>query len=90
MQNRLKKCLNNQPLSPLLHIRVKKNFQVSKCITLQVIIARDSDPHMFLIFFLTLAGCSLISVPVTWFVNNKLKLGVLRVFDNLRVNVNND
>ena len=28
--------------------------------------ADDSNPHMFLIFFLTLAGCSLLSLPVTW------------------------
>ena len=28
---------------------------------------------MFLVFFLTLAGCSLLSVPVTWFVTNDPK-----------------
>ena len=28
--------------------------------------ADDSNPQMFLIFFLTLAGFSLLSVPVTW------------------------
>ena len=32
----------------------------------QAIMADDSNPHMFLIFFLTLAGCSLLSLPVTW------------------------
>ena len=30
----------------------------------------DSNPHMFLIFFLALAGCSLVSLPVTWWVND--------------------
>ena len=30
----------------------------------------DSDPHMFLIFFLSLAGCSLVSLPVTWWVSD--------------------
>ena len=30
----------------------------------------DSDPHMFLMFFLSLAGCSLVSLPVTWLVND--------------------
>ena len=33
--------------------------------------ADDSNPQMFLIFFLTLAGCSLVSVPVTWCVKDK-------------------
>ena len=30
----------------------------------------DSDPHMFLMFFLSLAGCSLVSLPVTWLVSD--------------------
>ena len=30
----------------------------------------DSNPHMFLIFFLALAGCSLVSLPVTWLVSD--------------------
>ena len=29
----------------------------------------DSDPHMFLMFFLSLAGCSLLSLPVTWWLS---------------------
>ena len=29
----------------------------------------DSDPHMFLMFFLSLAGCSLVSLPVTWWLS---------------------
>ena len=62
------------PIKPLPNYQGKKNFQICDCITLQVIIANDYEPHMFLKFFLTLAGCSLISVPATWFVNNKLKL----------------
>ena len=33
--------------------------------------ADDSNPQMFLIFFLTLAGCSLLSLPVTWCVRDK-------------------
>ena len=35
----------------------------------QAIMTDDSDPHMFLIFFLTLAGCTLLSLPVTWWVS---------------------
>ena len=31
----------------------------------------DSSPVRFLIFFLSLAGCSLLSVPTTWFVADK-------------------
>ena len=30
----------------------------------------DSNPDMFMVLFLTLAGCSLLSVPVTWFVSS--------------------
>ena len=37
----------------------------------QAIMADDSNPQMFLIFFLTLAGCSLLSLPVTWCVRDK-------------------
>ena len=37
----------------------------------------DSNPHMFLIFFLTLAGCSLLSLPVTWCVRDKSILSQL-------------
>ena len=37
----------------------------------QAIMADDSNPHMFLIFFLTLAGCSLLSLPVTWCVRDQ-------------------
>ena len=33
----------------------------------------DSSPVRFLIFFLSLAGCSLLSVPTTWFVADKRK-----------------
>ena len=29
----------------------------------------DSNPHMFLMFFLALAGCSLVSLPVTWWLS---------------------
>ena len=32
----------------------------------QVIMADDSNPQMFLIFFMTLAGFGLLSLPVTW------------------------
>ena len=39
----------------------------------QVVMADDSNPDKFLIFFLTLAGCSLLSVPATWLVSNKRK-----------------
>ena len=35
--------------------------------------ADDSNPDKFLIFFLTLAACSLLSVPATWLVSNKRK-----------------
>ena len=38
---------------------------------LQVIMSDDSSPVRFLIFFLSLAGCSLLSVPTTWFVADK-------------------
>ena len=37
---------------------------------MQAIMTDDSDPHMFLIFFLSLAGCCLVSLPVTWMVND--------------------
>ena len=30
----------------------------------------DSNPHMFLMFFLALAGCSLVSLPVTLWVSD--------------------
>ena len=39
---------------------------MSKLFIPQAIMADDSNPQMFLIFFLTLAGCSLLSLPVTW------------------------
>ena len=33
----------------------------------------DSNPNRFLIFFMTLAGCSLVSIPFTWFVSDSKK-----------------
>ena len=33
--------------------------------------ADDSNPQMFLIFFMTLAGFGLLSLPVTWCVRDK-------------------
>ena len=33
----------------------------------------DSNPDRFLIFFMTLAGCSLVSIPITWFVSDSKK-----------------
>ena len=41
--------------------------------SVQVVMADDSNPDKFLIFFLTLAACSLLSVPATWLVSNKRK-----------------
>ena len=35
-----------------------------------VIMSDDSDPNMFLIFFITLGVFSLVSVPTTWFVSD--------------------
>lgn len=37
----------------------------------QLIMSEDSNDGRFLIFFLTLGGFSLLSVPTTWFVSNK-------------------
>ena len=45
---------------------------------MQAIMTDDSDPHMFLMFFLSLAGCSLVSLPVTWWVNDSRR-GVARL-----------
>ena len=39
----------------------------------QVIMSDDSNPDRFLIFFMTLAGCSLVSIPITWFVSDSKK-----------------
>ena len=47
------------------------NCYMSKLFIPQAIMADDSNPQMFLIFFLTLAGCSLLSLPVTWCVRDK-------------------
>ena len=33
----------------------------------------DSNPNRFLIFFMTLAGLSLVSIPITWFVSDSKK-----------------
>ena len=33
----------------------------------------DSNPNRFLIFFMTLAGLSLLSIPITWFVSESKK-----------------
>ena len=35
-----------------------------------VIMSDDSNPNMFLIFFITLGVFSLVSVPTTWFVSD--------------------
>ena len=35
--------------------------------------ADDSNPNRFLIFFMILAGCSLVSIPITWFVSDRRK-----------------
>ena len=38
-----------------------------------VIMSDDCNPNMFLIFFMTLAACSLVSTPVTWFTSEECK-----------------
>ena len=39
----------------------------------QVILSDDSNANRFLIFFMTLAGFGLVSIPITWFVSDRRK-----------------
>ena len=39
----------------------------------QVILSDDSNANRFLIFFMTLAGYGLVSIPITWFVSDRRK-----------------
>ena len=38
-----------------------------------MILSDDSNSNRFLIFFMTLAGFGLVSIPITWFVSDKRK-----------------
>ena len=47
----------------------------------------DSNPHMFLMFFLALDGCSLVSLPVTWLVSDTRRGLTQLTLASLPVNV---